>query len=128
MDWLETLGWSENDLEDLRFVGYSYIKQGLYDIAIKLFEGLCALSSDNCYDLQTLGALYLQKGNNLEALDHLDRAIKIDPTNLSVHINKAKALFLLGHKTQGFEIAKKLTRCTNKEIIKQAQSLISTFV
>ncbi len=78
VDWLSILGWNKDELEDLRFVGYSYIKQGKYDIAITFFEALTILSPDSVYDLQTLGALYLQKGNNLMALNYIEKAIKLD--------------------------------------------------
>ncbi|MBS0652032.1 MAG: type III secretion chaperone, partial [Verrucomicrobia bacterium] len=30
VEWLSILGWGGDELEDLRFVGYSYIKQGKY--------------------------------------------------------------------------------------------------
>ena len=55
VDWLSILGWNKDELEDLRFVGYSYIKQGKYDIAITFFEALTILSPESVYDLQTLG-------------------------------------------------------------------------
>ncbi len=77
VEWLSILGWGNEELEDLRFVGYSYIKQGKYDIAITFFESLVILNPDSFYDLQTLGALYLQKGNNLMALNYIEKALKL---------------------------------------------------
>ena len=67
MQWQEVLGWGEEELNDLRFVGYSYIKQGLYKTALKIFDGLVVLNPNSAYDLQVLGALYLQLGDHLSA-------------------------------------------------------------
>ncbi len=53
-DWLSILGWGKEELEDLRFVGYSYVKQGKYDIATTFFEALCILDPESVYDVQTL--------------------------------------------------------------------------
>ena len=92
MNWLEILGWDQTHLEDLRFVGYSYIKQGNYAIALKFFEALTVLTTTSEYDVQTLGALYLQTGNNLAALDFLERAIKLNNTHGPTLLNRAKAL------------------------------------
>ena len=49
VNWLETLGWGEDELDDLRFVGYSYIKQGKYDTALTFFEALIVLSKNHSY-------------------------------------------------------------------------------
>src|SRR5436190_1176214 len=99
-NWLDVLGWGNEEIEDLRFVGYSYIKQGRYDIATTFFEALVVLSSKNPYDLQTLGALYLQKGNNLMALNYIEQALKIEPDHPPTLLNRTKALFALGYKRQ----------------------------
>ena len=64
-NWIELLGWSEDQIEDIRFAGYSFIKQGQYEHALKFFEVLAILPNENVYDLQTLGGIYLQVGNNL---------------------------------------------------------------
>ena len=58
-DWLKTLKWSNEQLQDLRYSGFAYIRQGKYDIALPLFEALVLLDSDNAYDAQTLGAFHL---------------------------------------------------------------------
>ena len=98
VNWLDVLGWDSSQIEDLRFVGFSYIKQGKYDIALKFFEAIVVLAPESEYDLQTLGALFLQTGDNLSALDFLERAIKINPDHSPTLLNRAKAMFLLGYK------------------------------
>ncbi len=122
-NWLEILGWNPQQIDDLRYVAYSYIKEGKYDIALTFFEALIVLNPQSAYDLQTLGALYLQMGNNLAALDHLERAIKIDKTHAPTLLNRAKALFILGYKKQGQDQLTALLEHPSKEIHEQAQAL-----
>src|SRR5579862_2949095 len=98
MNWKETLGWSDEVVEDLRFIGYSYLKQGVFETALKFFEGVLVLEKDNAYDLRTIGALHLQMGNGQKALEYLERALELDPTHLPSQVNRARALFLLGKK------------------------------
>jgi tetratricopeptide (TPR) repeat protein len=122
-NWSEILGWTPQHIDDLRYVGYSYIKEGKYDIALTFFEALLVLNPQSAYDLQTLGALYLQMGNNLSALDHLERAIKVEKTHAPTLLNRAKALFLLGYKKQGQEQLIPLLQHPSKEIATQAVAL-----
>src|SRR5689334_2279896 len=101
MDWLQILGWEQETLDDLRIVGYSYIKQGIYDVALTFFDALAVLENPTPYDLQTLGALHLQLGNGSKALDYLDQALQSEPANPQTLLNRAKALLMLGYKRQG---------------------------
>ncbi len=128
IDWTEMLGWESEEMEDLRFVAYSYIKQGHYDIALKFFEGLVILDPNNSYDLQTIGALYLQKGNSLEALHYLDRALKLVPDHFPSLLNRAKSLFMLGYKNQGITQAMELEKCEDPNISKQASALLLAYI
>jgi len=125
-NWLQMLGWNEEQLEDLRFTGYSYIQQGHYKTALTFFEGLITLQPDSLYDLQTLGGLYLEEGNALQSLHYLDRALRIDPLHLETLLNRTKALFMLGYKKQAIAQAQELEKCKNSEIAKQANALLLT--
>ncbi|MDQ5956458.1 MAG: tetratricopeptide repeat protein [Candidatus Rhabdochlamydia sp.] len=127
IDWISILGWSDEELSDLRFVGYSYIKQGKYDIATTFFEALTTLSPSSVYDLQTLGALYLQKNNNLMALNYIEKALKLDPLHQPTLLNRVKVLFALGYKKQALAQAKELERSQNPEIINQATALVIAY-
>ncbi len=127
VEWLSILGWGSDELEDLRFVGYSYIKQGKYDIATTFFEALVVLDPTSAYDLQTLGALFLQRGNNLMALNYIEKALKLDPHHLPTLLNRTKVLFALGYKRQGLIQAKSLQKNPNEEIANQAQALILAY-
>ena len=127
VEWLPILGWGKEELEDLRFVGYSYIRQGKYDIATTFFEALVVLAPDSAYDLQTLGAIYLQTGNNLMALNYIEKALKRDPTHLPTLLNRTKALFSLGYKKQALAQAKELGVNADVKIADQAQALILAY-
>lgn len=127
VNWLDVLGWGSDEIEDLRFVGYSYIKQGRYDIATTFFEALVVLSPKNSYDLQTLGALYLQKGNNLMALNYIEQALKVEPHHLPTLLNRTKALFALGYKRQALTTAQSLEKSEDKQISNQATALILAY-
>ncbi|MEX0961288.1 MAG: tetratricopeptide repeat protein [Simkaniaceae bacterium] len=126
-NWMELLGWSEDQLEDIRFVGYTYIKEGQYDTALSFFQALTALNPNNLYDMQTLGALYLQKGESQEALNYLERALKIDESHLPTKLNQVKALFLLGFFQQALPKAQELAAASDPDIANKAQALIQAY-
>lgn len=123
-EWLEILGWGQDELDDLRFVGYSYIRQGHYDTAITFFEALIILAPQSAYDLQTLGALYLQKGNNLAALNYIERSLKVEPNHIPSLLNRTKALFSLGYKRQAVMQALELQKNADKRVVEQATALL----
>ncbi|HSX26839.1 MAG TPA: type III secretion chaperone [Chlamydiales bacterium] len=127
VNWLEVLGWNQEQMDDMRYVAYSYIKQGVYDVALTFFDALTVLSPPTPYDLQTIGALHLQIGNGLKALDFLDRALKLEPNHPLTLLNRAKALFMLGYKRQGLLQAMELEKSENKEIASQAQALVLAY-
>ena len=123
-NWNEILGWTVDQIDDLRLLGFSYLKQGKYDVATPIFESLVLLSAENPYDLQTLGALYLETGNNLQALNTIEQALKIDPSHDTTLLNRTKALFALGYKRQALAQAKALELLSNQEIAGQAKALL----
>lgn len=127
VDWISILGWGQEELEDLRLVGYSYIRQGKYDIATTFFEALVVLIPNSLYDIQTLGALYLQRGNNLMALNYIEKAIKLDPTHAPTLLNRTKVLFALGYKKQALAQAQLLEKNPETQIAGQAQALIMAY-
>lgn len=127
MDWMSQLGWQEMQIDDLRFLGYSYAKQGIYPTALILFEALSVLSPHNSYDLQTLGALHLQIGNGMQALDYLDRSLKLEPASPETQLNRAKALFMLGYRRQGILQAMELENCADTKIASQAKALLLAY-
>lgn len=125
--WKALLGWEEEEIEELRLSGYSFLKQGHYKKAILFFEALVILNPLSIYDLQTLGALYLQINENSKAIEILDKALRLVPNHLPSLINKVKALFCLHKFSEAFPLAQKLTQCFNKNIANEAEALILSY-
>jgi|694.fasta_scaffold04059_24 tetratricopeptide (TPR) repeat protein len=124
INWLNELGWTSDQLDDLRFTGYSYIRQGKYDIALPFFEALVVLDPESAYDAQTLGALYLQLNNPVKALKAFDRALKLDTEHAPTLLNVTKALFMLGKREEGLKLANILKNESDSSISNVAKALI----
>lgn len=127
INWRQKLGWSEENLEDLRLAGYAYIRQGKYDIALSFFETLCLLNSGDAYDPQTLGALYLQLGKPAKAVKYLDRALQLETDHAPTLLNLTKALFMLGKKEEGLKLAAILAKESDPRISNPAKALILAY-
>ena len=127
INWTELLGWSDEEVNDLRFVGYTYVKEGHYPIAKKFFEALVVMCPDCAYDQQILGAIYLETGDNLQALNYFDKSLKIEPEHAPTLLNRAKALLLLGYQRQGLAQASKLKASGNQRVSGQAEALILSY-
>ncbi|MBS0621985.1 MAG: tetratricopeptide repeat protein [Verrucomicrobia bacterium] len=127
IDWLDLLGWNEEQILDLRFTGYNYLRQGLYARALVFFEAIVSLKPSNLYDLQTLGALYLQLGNFRGAIDMCDRALAIDPKSDVTKLNKAKALFQLGERAEGLALSTEVSSTRNPKVKNLAEALLLAY-
>jgi tetratricopeptide (TPR) repeat protein len=127
VDWKDVLGWSGEQIRDLRVAGYSYLRQGMYHRAITFFEALVALDSKSFYDLHSLGGLYLQTGNLRRALDYFNRALELDNTYPPLLLNRAKALLLLGEREEGMALAQSLVTVKNRRVRNLAQALLMAY-
>jgi Tfp pilus assembly protein PilF len=85
------------------------------------------LDPRSTYDLQTLGALYLQLDNNLMALNYIERSLNFDPNHLPTKLNRAKSLFGLGYKRQAEKEAKILSTADDQTIADQAEALLLAY-
>lgn len=127
INWLEVLDWGEEQIEDLRYIGYAYIRQGKYDIGISFFEALNALDSESAYDSQTLGALYLQMEQPKKALKYLEKALKLETDHAPTLLNMCKALFMLNKKEEALKLATILARENDPNISNIAKALLLAF-
>lgn len=127
INWLEKLGWSEEQLEDIRLTGYSYIRQGKYDVALPFFEALAVLDPKSSYDVQTLGALYLQLNKPDKALKTLEKALKLETDHGPTLMNLAKALLMLGRKHEAMKLAEILSRETDPSVSNMAKAIILAY-
>lgn len=125
IDWKEIMGWSEAHMREARSIGYLYYKQGAFDIAAKCFEALITINPHALYELQTLGAIYVEINRPKEALEMLDRALEIQPGHDPTLFHRCKALLLLGDKTGALEIAHLLENSSDVLIAQSARSLLA---
>ena len=127
IDWLQKLGWSEDQLDDIWATGYAYVRQGKYTIAISFFEALVVLDPTSAYDSQTLGGLYMQIGNPAKALRFLDRALKLERDHGPTLLNLAKAFLMLGNVKEGLKIAAILKRKGDPKLRSMAEALLMAY-
>jgi len=123
----ELMGWGDKEIEDLRYLGYAYAREGVYETAQSIFEGILAIEPDGEYDNQTIGAIYLEKGMNEEARVALERALQINPNHTDTVLNHTKSLFLLGRIDEASAKAKKLQGNQNMKIASEASSLLLAY-
>jgi tetratricopeptide (TPR) repeat protein len=127
LKWSEIVGWDADALEDLRYLGYAYLKQGKFDIAQSFFEALVTFNQNAAYDLQTLGGLYLETGQNLQALSTIEQALKVEPNHAPTLLNRVKALFALGYRRQAIAQAKALVSHSDTAVANQASALLLAY-
>lgn len=121
---LNILGWQKDDLNNLQFIGFSYIKQGKFDIAKTLFEALEVLNPEDPYNLNTLGALYIETKEPYKALNVLEKALMLDPQNEISQFNKIQALLSLGFKKQALEVCQILSQAKDAILRSKAEALL----
>src|SRR3990167_3955402 len=126
-NWKEFLGFGKTQINDMRSIGYFYFKQGLFETALSYFNALEVIEPLSTYDLQTIGALYLQMGNNLKAIEYFDKALQIDSNHSPTKLNKTKALFVLGQKKEAIESALELVGNKDPHIATAAKVLILSY-
>ena len=124
-DLLDLLGWNSGTLDDLRSAGYAYLVQGHYETARTFFKAL-SLITGSLYDTRTLGALHLELGDYLAAIETLDSALIAHPRDPLTHLNRAKALARLGYRRQALAAAEPLRAHEERRIATQAQLLCDT--
>lgn len=128
INWMEQLGWTDEQIEDLRYTGFSYVRQGKYDIALSFFEALTTLDPKNVYDIQTLGAIYLQLNQQDNAIKSLKTALALEPpTPAPILLNLAKTYFSIGKKEEGIQIIRNLKNDTNPAISNMAKALLLAY-
>lgn len=126
-NWLKILNWDEEHLEDLKYTGYSYIRQGKYEIALAFFEALMILEPKETYNIQTIGAIYLQQNQPAKALEYFQIALKLTGNHGPTLINLAKAFFMLNNKEEGLRIAHVLKTDNDATISNMAKALIMAY-
>jgi len=127
IDWREKMHIEGDQLSDLRYAGYSYLRQGKYDIALKFFKALILLDRDNIYDCQTLAALYLETGSPGKSLSYFDKALQLDADHAPTLLNLCKAFFMLGKVEEGLKLAHILKGNADPKASNIARALILAY-
>lgn len=127
INWRESIGWNDEQIEEMRFMGFAYIRQGKYDIALPFFEALTVVDPESAYDEQTLGALYLQLNQPNKALSCFDKALKLEADHAPTLLNLAKAFFMLGKTQEGLKLANILKDEANITISNSAKALLLAY-
>ena len=117
--------YTKETYDNIRFMASEYIKQGVYHTAIDLLVGLTELDEE-IYDLQSLGALYLEIGDYDNALEYLDKALAKDPNHWSSVLNKINVLVYSDKKEEAITTSKEtLKRCDDKYFKEEIQFVLS---
>jgi lipoprotein NlpI len=125
--WGDVLGWGPAHLQELRYLGYTYLNEGKFDTARVFFEALVVVDPKNSLDHRMLGSIFLLLGNSIKALESLDKSLKLEPKNNFAKLNRAKALFFLGKNQEGRQAAEELKNCQEKQIADDAEALLLAY-
>lgn len=127
VNWIDITGWTPQQIDDLRFQGFSFLKEGQYEKALVFFRGLTVLDPVDPYDVQTLGALQLQLGNYGEAIQTFDWALSLAPEHEPTKLNKALALLQTENKPDGLTLLSTLAKSRDPSIASQASALALSY-
>ncbi len=127
-EWSNLLNFKDEQIHDLRALGYTYITQGLYPTSREIFEALTILAKDNLYDIETLGAIYLEEGKSEQALALFDQALNAGSKSEKTLLNRAKALFGKGYRNMGIQQAEQLLKSKDTAISSKAAALLSRYI
>ena len=126
-DWRAALGWTDSHLDEIRHTAYSYIRQGKYDIALPFFEALVVIDPQNVYDLQMLGAIYVQVGQPEKAIKYLNKALQSEANHSPTLLNLTKAFFMAKRIDDGLRLARLLIHDKDPFISGNASALLMCY-
>ena len=96
--WLDgqmTLGaaadWNKDEMRIISEIAYALAQQGRHREAIVMFEGLLAIAPATAYFQAALGALHLRLKDFSKAVEYLDAALEIEPSDLVSLVNRGEA-------------------------------------
>lgn len=86
----ESLGMSAEEFQAIGKMGAMFYQQGNVDKAQTIFEGMLELEPENDAVHSALGAVLTNRRQDDEALIHLNKAIKINETEIASFVNRAE--------------------------------------
>ena len=127
INWMQELGWTDDHLEEMRNIGFSYLRQGKYEIALPFFEALVALVPESLYDIQMLGAIYVQIDQPQKAIRILNKALMFEEDHGPTLLNLMKAYFMSHELEQGLRLAQVLKNDKDPFIAGTAEAFILSY-
>lgn len=92
----QIVGLNEEELYAIASQGYFLFLQGKTQEALVVFEGLVAIDPRNPYYYRALGAIYWRLKASNKAIKQFTYAIRVAPTDISSHINRAEVYVAQG--------------------------------
>lgn len=92
----------END-QAICNLGVAYRKENYYEPAKKCWERCITLKGDSVEVCSNMAGLYADSGHPKEAMEWLDRALKIDPENVEANWQRSLALLTMGDFDEGWK-------------------------
>ena len=87
----EQIGMTREEFLEMGRIGGVFYQQGNYEKARTIFEGLVELDPESSDAHSALGGVLTQlRVNDEEALDHLNKAVELDPSQIAPYVNRAE--------------------------------------
>jgi len=87
---------SRDQLYSLAEIGNNFYKQGQYEKARAIFEGLVVMDPTDSWLHLTLGLCFSQLGNDYRAVQELDRAVFLNEFSIQARLERAEILMKYG--------------------------------
>ncbi|MBI2567967.1 MAG: tetratricopeptide repeat protein [Candidatus Schekmanbacteria bacterium] len=88
----ELEGVSLEDYAGIAQVGHTLLDQGKVDQARTVYEGLRAMDPNHAYVRATLGAIYMRENRDIDALEQLNEALRLEPDSEYALVNRGEIL------------------------------------
>lgn len=103
MTFAEAMGLTRTEAYGLAFTAHRLFEHGQVERAKRILEGLMVANPQDGYFPGLLGAIYGREGDDDEALRLYNRALKLDPRNLTARANRADLLLRRGELAGALE-------------------------
>jgi tetratricopeptide (TPR) repeat protein len=96
--------YSKDEIYAVAEMGYHYLRCGGFKLAYVLFEALAAIDGRDAYFALALGLSAEKLGDRERAIEHYQRACKLDPRDPRPEVNLAEVLLETGDKPRALTL------------------------
>ncbi|MBK6688877.1 MAG: hypothetical protein IPG45_30690 [Deltaproteobacteria bacterium] len=122
-------GYAKTDLMAIAEIGYHYLLSGGTQLALTIFEGLCAVAPNEAYFALALGLTHDHLGDDRLALEWYRRAGALDPSDPRPDVNAAELYLARRDFASGVKLLEravtKARHLGDEAIEKKASALIT---